>query len=55
MKTHILRTILLAAVILFAAGAARGVEEKDLLAILQSDADILTKCSACQQLRTRSA
>ncbi|MHC4110276.1 MAG: HEAT repeat domain-containing protein [Planctomycetota bacterium] len=51
MKTYIVNKILLTGFILLAACTARAADEKDLIAILRSDASVSAKCAACQQLR----
>ena len=51
MKNDLLNQILLAGLILFGAHVAGAADERDLIAILQSNAGVVEKCSACQQLR----
>lgn len=51
MKTYIVNKILLTGFILLAACSARAADEKDLIAVLRSDASVSAKCAACQQLR----
>jgi HEAT repeat protein len=51
MKNHVLNQILLAGLVLFVAGTAGAATERDLIAVLQSNAGAVEKCAACQQLR----
>jgi len=51
MKIRLLELVLVIGWTLTAAGLAQAVEERDLIAILQSSADAPAKCDACQQLR----
>ncbi len=51
MKNDMLYQILFAGLILFAACAVGTGHERDLIAVLQSNAGVVEKCSACQQLR----
>jgi len=51
MKTYTVSKILFTGFILLAACIAQAADEKDLIAILKSDASVSAKCTACQQLR----
>jgi len=51
MKNNLLNPILFAGLILFAACTAGAATEQDLIAVLQSNAGVVEKCAACQQLR----
>ena len=51
MKNDLLNQMLLAGLILFAACTAGAATEQDLIAVLQSNAGVVEKCAACQQLR----
>ncbi len=51
MKNDWLNQIFLAGLILFVACVAGAATEQDLIAVLQSNADVVEKCAACQQLR----
>jgi HEAT repeat protein len=51
MKNNVLNLILLAGLVLVAAGTAGAATERDLIAVLQSNAGVVEKCAACQQLR----
>ena len=51
MKNNVLNQMLLAGLVLFAAGTAGAATERDLIAVLQSNAGVVEKCAACQQLR----
>jgi HEAT repeat protein len=51
MKTDRLLFPFLAAVLLLAPSSVRADEEQDLIAVLQSTADVPAKCTACQRLR----
>lgn len=51
MNIRMLKLVLVIGWILATVGLAQAVEERDLIAILQSSADAPAKCDACQQLR----
>jgi HEAT repeat protein len=51
MKTHFFNLILLVVFVTLSACTVHAAEEKELIAILQSSADAVEKCAACQQLR----
>ncbi len=51
MKNNVLNLMLLAGLGLFAAGTAGAAAERELIAVLQSNAGAVEKCAACQQLR----
>jgi HEAT repeat protein len=51
MNKPLFNLIVLAALVLSAACIAGAAEEKDLIAILKSNAGVVEKCDACQQLR----
>src|SRR5512133_3797862 len=51
MKNDWLNKILFAGLISFAACTAGAATEQDLIAVLQSNAGVVEKCAACQQLR----
>lgn len=51
MKTDRFNPILLAGLVLFAACTVEAATEQDLIAVLRSNAGVVEKCSACQQLR----
>ena len=51
MKNNLLKQTLLAGLVMLMAGTAGAANERDLIAVLQSNAGVVEKCSACQQLR----
>ena len=51
MKIHLLNRILVIGLMVLLVTPVQAVEEKDLIAILQSSAGAPAKCAACQQLR----
>ncbi|MCX5646798.1 MAG: HEAT repeat domain-containing protein [Phycisphaerae bacterium] len=51
MKNDLLNQILFVGLLLLVAGTAGAATERDLIAILQSNAGAVEKCAACQQLR----
>jgi len=51
MKIHLLNRILVIGLMVLLVAPVQAVEEKDLIAILQSSAGAPAKCAACQQLR----
>ena len=51
MNKSLFNQIVLAVLVLSAASIAGAAEEKELIAILQSNAGVVEKCDACQQLR----
>ena len=51
MKTHFFNLILIIAFVILSTCSVHAVEEKELIAILQSSAGAVKKCAACQQLR----
>ena len=51
MKNHILKQIFIVSLVTLAACTVGAAEEKELIAILKSNAGVPQKCDACRQLR----